>query len=141
MQMGKLHGAIAAATERLQALYRARSDLVKGKRAKKERSWMHMKHSILRHDAEKLISATVERADAAAEIKVLDEETGCLADLLEKHTTDKRKQDFEIQLLKGDLKIRKTFPWGVPPPDPSSEELKEKREREVEKKRKDVSGA
>jgi hypothetical protein len=47
---------------------------------------------------------------------------------------DKRKRDFEIRLLKGELEKRKTYPRGVPP-GPSPEELWEQRERDAEKAR------
>jgi len=50
---------------------------------------------------------------------------------------DKRKRDFEIRLLKGELEKRKTYPRGVPP-GPSPEELREQRERDAEKARKDA---
>jgi len=50
---------------------------------------------------------------------------------------DKRKRDFEIRLLKGDLEKRKKYPLGVPA-GPSPEELQEQRERDAEKARKDA---
>ena len=53
---------------------------------------------------------------------------------------DKRKRDFEIRLLKGDLEKRKTYPRGVPP-GPSPEERREQRERDAEKARKDAEHA
>jgi hypothetical protein len=50
---------------------------------------------------------------------------------------DKRKRDFEIRLLKGDLEKRKKYPLGVPA-GPFPEELQEQRERDAEKARKDA---
>ena len=50
---------------------------------------------------------------------------------------DKRKRDFEIRLLKGDLEKRKKYPLGVPA-GPSPEEPQEQRERDAEKARKDA---
>ena len=50
---------------------------------------------------------------------------------------DKRKRDFEIRLLKGELEKRKKYPRGVPP-GPSPEELREQRERDAEKAQKDA---
>ena len=45
-----------------------------------------------------------------ATIDDLDQEADRLADRLEEHMIDKRKRDFEIRLLKGDLEKRKTYP-------------------------------
>jgi hypothetical protein len=72
-----------------------------------------------------------------ATIQELDQEADRLADRLEEHMKDKRKRDFEIRLLKEDLEKRKKYPRGVPP-GPSSEELREQRERDAEKARKDA---
>jgi hypothetical protein len=73
-------------------------------------------------------------------IQDLDQEADRLADMLEEYMKDKRKRDFEIRLLKGDLEKRKTYPRGVPP-GPSPEELREQRERDAEKARKDAEHA
>ena len=73
----------------------------------------------------------------ASEIEELDEEADRLADRLEEHMTDKRKRDYQIRLLKEELEKRKTYPRGVPP-GPSPEELREQRERDAEKARKDA---
>jgi hypothetical protein len=62
----------------------------------------------------------------------LDQEADRLVDLLDLYKTNKRKRDFEIWLLKGDLEKRKTYPRGVPP-GPSPEQLMEQRERDAEK--------
>ena len=75
-----------------------------------------------------------------ATIQNLDQEADRLADRLEEYMKDKRKRDFEIQLLKGDLEKRKKYPRGVPP-GPSPEELREQRERDAEKARKDAEHA
>jgi hypothetical protein len=53
---------------------------------------------------------------------------------------DKRKRDFEIWLLKGELEKWKTCPRGVPS-GPSPAERREQREREAEKARKDAEHA
>jgi hypothetical protein len=50
------------------------------------------------------------------------------------YVKDKRKRDFEIRLLKGDIEKRKTYPLGVPP-GPSPEYLQEQRKREAAKAR------
>lgn len=76
-----------------------------------------------------------DRIDAT--IQDLDQEADRLADRLEEYMKDKKKRDFEIRLLKDELEKRKTYPRGVPP-GPSQEELREKREKEAEKKRKDA---
>ena len=65
-----------------------------------------------------------------ATIDDLDQEADRLADRLEEHMKDKRKRDFEIRVLKGELEKRKTYPRGVPP-GPSPEELREQRERDA----------
>jgi hypothetical protein len=70
------------------------------------------------------------------EIEELDQEADRLSDRLEEYVTDKRKRDFEILLLKGDIEKRKKYPLGVPP-GPSPEYLQEQRKREAEKARKD----
>ena len=72
-----------------------------------------------------------------ATIQELDQEADRLADRLEEHMNDKRKRDFEIRLLKGELEKRKKYPRGVPP-GPSPEELREQRERDAEKARNDA---
>ncbi len=72
-----------------------------------------------------------------SEIDELDKDADRLADRLEEHMKDKRKRDFEIRLLKGELEKRKTYPRGVPPGH-SPEELWEQRERDAEKARKDA---
>jgi hypothetical protein len=54
--------------------------------------------------------------------------------------TDRRKRNFDIWLLKGELEKRKIYPRGVPP-GPSQEELQEQRERNAEKARKDTEHA
>jgi hypothetical protein len=46
----------------------------------------------------------------SSEIDELDKEDDRLADRLEEHMKDKRKRDFEIRLLKGELEQRKTYP-------------------------------
>jgi hypothetical protein len=56
---------------------------------------------------------------------------------LEEHIKEKRKRDFEIRLLKGELEKRKKYPRGVPP-GPYPEELREQRERDAEKAQKDA---
>ncbi len=75
-----------------------------------------------------------------AAIGELDQEAERLADRLEEHVKDKRKPDFEIQGLKGELEERKKCPQGVPP-GPSPEEQREQRERDAEKARKDADHA
>jgi hypothetical protein len=70
------------------------------------------------------------------EIEELDQEADRLSDRLEEYVKDKRKRDFEILLLKGDIEKRKKYPLGVPP-GPSPEYLQEQRKREAEKARKD----
>ena len=70
------------------------------------------------------------------EVEELDQEADRLADRLEEYVKDKRKRDFEILLLKGDIEKRKKYPLGVPP-GPSPEYLQEQRKREAEKARKD----
>ncbi len=67
----------------------------------------------------------------------LNQEADRLVDLLDLYMTDKRKRDFKILLLKGDLEKRKTYPRGVPP-GPSPGQLQEQRERDAEKARKDA---
>jgi hypothetical protein len=109
--------------------------LDRGKRARKQRSRKRMEHLILRHEAERLMAATVELAAAAAEIKEVGEEADRLFDSLEKHVEEKRTRDFHIRLLKGELEVRKTYPRGVPP-YPSPEQLLEQREAEEKQKRK-----
>ena len=74
---------------------------------------------------------------AAAEIEELDKEADRLADKLEEQLNEKRKREFELRSLKDDVKLRKTYPRGVPP-GPSREELREQSERDAEKKRKDA---
>ena len=71
------------------------------------------------------------------EIEELDQEADRLSDRLEEYVKDKRKRDFEILLLKGDIEKRKKYPLGVPP-GPSPEYLQEQRKREAEKARKDA---
>ena len=71
---------------------------------------------------------------AAAEIEELDKEADRLADKLVEQLNDTRKRDFEIRLLKDEVKLRETYPWGVPP-GPSREELWEQSERDAEKKK------
>jgi hypothetical protein len=56
---------------------------------------------------------------------------------LEEDMKDKRKRDFEIRLLKGELEKRKKYSRGVPP-GPSPEELQEQRERDAKKARNDA---
>jgi hypothetical protein len=75
-----------------------------------------------------------------AAIGELAQEAGRLADMLEEHMKDKRKRDCEIRLLKGELEQRKKYPRGVSP-GPSPEELREQRERDAEKARKDAEHA
>ncbi len=70
-------------------------------------------------------------------IQDLDQEADRLADKLEEHIKEKRKQDFEILLLKGELEKRKKYPRGVPP-GPSPEEVREQRERDAEKAQNDA---
>ena len=48
------------------------------------------------------------------EIEELDQEADRLSDRLEECVNDKRKRDFEILLLKGDIEERKKYPLGVP---------------------------
>ena len=55
-----------------------------------------------------------------------DQEAERLSDRLEEYVKDKRKRDFEILLLKGDIEKRKKYPLGVPP-GPSPEYLQEQR--------------
>ncbi len=74
---------------------------------------------------------------AAAKIKELDEEADCLFDSREKLVDEKRRRDFHIRLLKGELEVRKTYPRGVPP-GPSPDQLREQREAEEKQKRKDA---
>ena len=45
---------------------------------------------------------------------------------------EKRKRDFEIRLLKDEIKQRKQYPLGVPP-GPAPEQLRERRERDAAK--------
>jgi hypothetical protein len=106
---------------------------------------------IQRHEAERSTAATAEIEElnrtqlllklrsnaAAAEIEELDQEAGRLAQKLMEHVTEKRKRDFEVRLLKEELSKRKINPRGVPQ-GPSPEALKEERERDAEKKRKDA---
>jgi hypothetical protein len=73
---------------------------------------------------------------AAAKIKELDEEADCLFDSREKLVDEKRKRDFHIRLLKGELEARKTYPRGMPP-GPSPDQLREQREAEEKQKKKD----
>ena len=73
---------------------------------------------------------------AAAEIKELDEEADRLCNTLEKIVADKKKQDFHLRLLKGEVERRKTNPLGFRL-GPSPQEVKEKREREAEEKAKE----
>ena len=55
---------------------------------------------------------------------------------LEKIVADKKKQDFHLRLLKGEVERRKTNPLGFRL-GPSPQEVKEKREREAEEKAKE----
>ena len=71
------------------------------------------------------------------EIEEFDQEAERLSDTLELYVKDKRKRDFEIRLLKGDIEKSKKYPLGVPP-GPSPEYLQEQRKREAEKARKDA---
>ncbi len=57
-----------------------------------------------------------------ATIQDLDQEADRLADRLEEHIKEKRKRDFEILLLKGELEEGKKYPRGMPP-GPSPEEV------------------
>ena len=50
---------------------------------------------------------------------------------------DKRKRDFEILLLKGELEKRKKYSRGVPP-EPFPAELQEQRGRDAKKGRNDA---
>jgi hypothetical protein len=104
--------------------------LDRGKRKSKERSQKRLERWIIEQE--------IQRSEAyESEIEELDNEADRLADRLEEHMTDKRKRDYEIRLLKESLEKRITYPRGVPP-GPSREELREQREREAEKKRKDT---
>ena len=71
------------------------------------------------------------------EIEQLDQEADRLSDMLDEYVKVKRKRDFEILLLKGDVAKRDKYPRGVPP-GPSPEYLQELRIREAEKARKDA---
>ncbi len=62
------------------------------------------------------------------EIEELDQEADRLSDRLDEYVEDKRKRDFEILLLKGDIEKRKKYPLGVPP-GPSPEYLQEQRKK------------
>ena len=104
--------------------------LDRGKRAKEARSRKRVEDLIQHHEAERSNAA-------AAEIEELDQEAGRLAQKLMEHVMEKRKRDFEVRLLKEDLSKRKINPRGVPQ-GPSPEALKEERERDAEKKRKDA---
>ncbi len=95
-----------------------------------------MEQLIPRHEAGRSMAATVERAAAAAEIKEHDKEADRLFNLLEKHVEEKRKRDFHIRLLKGELEVRETYPRGVPQ-GPSPDQLREQREAEEKQKKKD----
>ena len=75
-----------------------------------------------------------------ATIQDLDQEADRLADRLEEYMKDMRKQDFEIRLLKDELEKRKKYPRGVPA-RPSPVKLREPRERDEEKARKDAKHA
>jgi hypothetical protein len=112
----------------------------RGKRSKKERSRKRVEQLVLRHDAEKAMAATVERAKAAAEMQKLKEEADSLdgeadrlADLLNQHVADKKKRDYHIRLLQDEVKRRKTNPLGLPM-GPSAQDLQEDREKQAEKK-------
>lgn len=110
--------------------------LDRGKKKAKERSQKRLEQYILGREKQRSEEYESEIEDLESEIVELDNEADRLADRLEEHMVDKRKRDFEIRLLKGDLEKRKTYPRGVPP-GPSREELREQREREAEKERKD----
>ena len=62
-------------------------------------------------------------------------EAGRLAYRLEEYMKEKRKRDFEIRLLNGELEKRKKYPRGVPR-GPSPEHLRAQRERDAEKAQK-----
>ncbi len=106
----------------------------RGKARNRERraSW------IRRRDTERANTLTAKVQKLDQEDQELDKEADRLADQLETHMNDKRKRDWEIRLLKDDLETRKKWPMGKPPGYRSPEELREQREREAEKARKDA---
>ena len=73
-------------------------------------------------------------------IQDLDQEADRLADMLEEYMKDTVKQDFEIRLLKDELEKREKYLRGVPA-GPSPVELREPRQRDAEKARKDAEHA
>ena len=98
--------------------------------AKAARSRKRMEEWILRQE--------IERSKVLiAENEELDQEADRLSAMLVNHLHEKRKRDFEIQLLRGEIEQRKKYPLGVPP-GPSPEQLRESREREVAKARRDA---
>ena len=68
------------------------------------------------------------------------QEADRLADRLDEYMKDTWKQEFDIQLLKNQLEKRKKYPRGVPA-GPSPEELREPRQRDEEKARKEAKHA
>ena len=68
------------------------------------------------------------------------QEADRLADRLDEYMKDTWKQEFDIQLLKNQLEKRKKYPRGVPA-EPFPEELREPRQRDEEKARKEAKHA
>ena len=71
---------------------------------------------------------------AAAEIEELDKEADHLADKLVEQLNEKLRREFEISLLKDEVKLRKTYPWGGPPGPSRTPGAKRKGRRENEER-------
>ena len=85
-----------------------------------------------------ILSQEIKRTKALiAENEELDQEADRLSAKLVDHLNEKRKRDFEIRLLRGEIEKRKQYPLGAPP-GPSPEQRRESRERDAAKARRDA---
>ena len=83
-----------------------------------------------------ILTAKVQKLNQ--KVQELDQEADDLYDKVEEHVKEKKSRDWHIFVMKEDIETRKRWPQGKPPGYKSPEELREQREKETEKQRKDA---